>query len=799
MTLEISPNKERVSAAGLCSIRIPDGRYALYLKQNSIKPFGGSFHRNDDAFWQQSGFDPANDGSTDLRGYTNNISALMSIISGGKKRELLPNREIEEELIPMLQKVDPYISISDFRINFRSSTEDQQNSTDPQSLGSNTYYYLEIFDIKPNEKAAKALQLAADAGLGIVILNRTNIETGILPPVYSEGKLVENAYLIPTCKLIIDQDITASPDKITDRHLKQIAWTIAKNITFKLEKNATKTPHRLTKADIDLLRNYADYKLVEDLEHTIVLHRLSNFIIDKVIGGISESMTIYNSPGLQNGQINWPYILAIFGIIASDSIGTDIQKNSELSVEKKLRLVTKNIVENHKEDRILDLEVWANEVTRKLSAAEQFWPTNIEVVPSTVAIDLGLITQNDIATPLITSGLVAASQIVVQQALKTGGSNRQNFLRTRTAHFLSAITKYAPVLAMSVVPEGASQFIRSVAVTSIKASHIADQLDATEEIRGGIEGRNQLHEILNKFEMSIASPKRRIKHNLSILARENVGRSHFKGILFQKPDYPPVNQLRFDLIDQEIASLLGSESVQSDSEKKLSGVKLMNNYRHNLILFHDYTVSIKGAGRVILNHSNLALTGGKLNILTAPSGSGISLTLKAFADQIDHPQDSALLRLPDTDINIHGEPDDHYVSYYNCAGIEFEQIPYFLNLAPEIVEKYLSQTNLFSSDEINGFLHHKETRESGYRTRLLLAEAGLDKAPVLLLDNLFHQRMDISDLDKIIAYLKKLIEAEKIILVGTELTDGKYQQKLIDNNINSISYTIRGRKIVPLT
>ena len=164
------------------------------------------------------------------------------------------------------------------------------------------------------------------------------------------------------------------------------------------------------------MRNYADYKLVEDLEHTIVLHRLSNFIIDKVIGGISESMTIYNSPGLQNGQINWPYILAIFGIIASDSIGTDIQKNSELSVEKKLRLVTKNIVENHKEDRILDLEVWANEVTRKLSAAEQFWPTNIEVVPSTVAIDLGLITQNDIATPLITSGLVAASQIVVQQA-----------------------------------------------------------------------------------------------------------------------------------------------------------------------------------------------------------------------------------------------------------------------------------------------------------------------------------------------------------------------------------------------
>lgn len=784
---------ERFSAAALCSMRLSDGRYVLQLNPSTsfLTPIGGAYKYKEKSSWNKFVFESEGDG--DLRGKVTDSAGMLSALQTGANRETTPLREIEEELLEPLRNIDPDLSQDDIvSFHFRTSHTNKAPTTRLEEKGEETSYYWEIFDVKVSPRLENAIKEAAQTGEGGIVLATSNQIEELypisLPNSYDPDKKVPFA---PTCKLILVPR-TSTYDRESSQEIRERIYNEAKRLAFSFEGKGPGPIHRLTLEDLDLLRRYSDADLVDELEHTIVTHRLSSLLIDKLAGAAAEAGTVsINSTTIQ-GDINLFWIAAVTGMLLTDWIGKYIQKDSEESVGPALDDVVNYISDHtsydrHPKNRSSDTSL----LVHRLAAGEQYWPVAIEVTPPVAFMDMTLLYSHQWLTALATSGFVAATQLGVREVLKTEGSAKRKFWRKQFAHLISSIAKYFPPVAASVASgisgsgvfsSDISSLLRAISVGSIELNHVADQLDAVEEIQGGAQARKDLRSWLAGLRFSLPSDKLRREHYIRILATEDKGITY--GGNNGDKDY-----IRFEKLDE----LMGINTTHpKDSSTHFKGDTTP--FDIPFAYFQDYTVAVGDRGRVLIDHSDMILPAKQIHKLRAPAGSGKSAILRAMADVTDHPRGSSYLRLKDTDVNLHGEPDKNYVTLVSCQGEHPSDLPTFSG-DPSEVKNYLGETGLFSHREVELFISG-DAGTRGFRTRIKLASAFQEASPIIFLDDLFYRGLSSEDIHQIVDFLKRQTEdSERIILIGIEEEFPDHREELETAGIMGKSFTISNRRI----
>lgn len=254
-----------------------------------------------------------------------------------------------------------------------------------------------------------------------------------------------------------------------------------------------------------------------------------------------------------------------------------------------------------------------------------------------------------------------------------------------------------------------------------------------------------MREWLGKLKITLATPQLRERHFQQILARENTGQ------VFESTK----ERVRYQILDDKQKEELARRGWKRGKESEISPAAL----------FKD--VTIVRDGEILVDGETFYMEGGQIYDLALPRKEDSTYILRCLADHFAS-WGSTLLRLPETDVNVHGEPDREYIGYYNCSG-ENKNAPSFDAKDESIIQEFsnrwkdvwddekrekfidpqddllkqaiitfLDDTGMFTVEQINEFLRGKRVNQS-MRNRLWVAYAGWENKPVVLLDNPFDE------------------------------------------------------------
>lgn len=163
----------RVSCVSLCRIRNKDGKFLLAYNANRmaqnikvLMPLGGALECSDDQVRARFNAQPESPAHIrDLRWFIplGSIEAFDRWFRTRHEREISPFRELQEELVHEL-KLIPALTMGDVEISYDSTHADQRITERSTVKGQQTYYWIEVFDVKPKgEGLVKALNALTDA------------------------------------------------------------------------------------------------------------------------------------------------------------------------------------------------------------------------------------------------------------------------------------------------------------------------------------------------------------------------------------------------------------------------------------------------------------------------------------------------------------------------------------------------------------------------------------------------------------------------------------------------------------
>ncbi|OGG27093.1 hypothetical protein A2960_03050 [Candidatus Gottesmanbacteria bacterium RIFCSPLOWO2_01_FULL_39_12b] len=552
------------------------------------------------------------------------------------------------------------------------------------------------------------------------------------------------------------------PHQEAFRATQRWAYEQARSLVFGVERSNPGDSHRLTLGDLNQLRRYGDGDLIEALEHTIVLHRLGNLIVNNLLGSVSEGAVAYTSAARLGGSPH-PLIhivdkLAILGMFANDFARQLISSDVKEEVGDLLTQVLRDIAKKYTADAKLlslgDLSYWADNVASRVADAEQFSPLSLEMIPPAISISTGLLAQEQILPTLIFLAFNVASSFPLHLALKKTDSPILGKLYRKVSHLIASLAKYGPVLASLTNNQLSEAHLNTIVVT-LGCSHLAILPEHVDEFSGGREALAEMREVLKNLGLSLASPELQGAHHNRILSTRDP--ASFSG----HTDYDPTKSnivWRYNLVDKAIQAEHGDNIPPG-----------------NFAYFHDY--SFRLGNRVFLDNASLLLEGGQVHQLIGTDRSGRSASLRALSDELNHQKGLSFIRLTDGDHEVHevGLP---AVALHQCGNIEDSYIPFF-NGVPEIAN--LEQSKMFTPSEIAIFYDHYNygfrnqdvenltPMSASLRTRLKIAEAFMvaHRAPVHFFDDPFA-KLNPEEVNRVALFLSRMAKKWGYVILTTQ-------------------------------
>lgn len=431
----------------------------------------------------------------------------------GKDEENLPYyfarpiEDIDKELIPILRKYDDSISAEDLIISYRQRLAISSLGPDEVEEG------VQIYDIQfTNNKVSEAIKQAADEGAGVVLLTVQQIRDGGIIEEHERMKWVNGiaesvlvheveplkssveeieVYVLPdtNCRLLLSADISPLPIEITPQ-IYGTLYNAAKEIVFRAEPADS---YRLNKSDLGLLRLYANPKLVDELEKSIVIHRCI-VLATKMIQGVSEGGLVGTAASdVSDDRIRTALqIVTTAGIIASYAADRAVSRSAKDQVKELLSQVLFDIQKKFRLDEeelhLPDMRLMIASIVPDIADAEEIAPIMQELSPSFLAINGILLQIAQIQPALMNVGLYLGGVYTLGKA--SGGEKLKTeqwskIARNTVIQSIAGMLNFsAPIIGglAANIADSIGELGIYVAAFGFSTAHIASRFEVIDEI-----------------------------------------------------------------------------------------------------------------------------------------------------------------------------------------------------------------------------------------------------------------------------------------------------------------------------
>lgn len=770
------PQEERirVSSSGLISIRFDDGRYLFSLGEHEepqakpkVRPLGGAWQRTDSLQWEKTSFIPDPKAGTDLRGtvFASSLAQYSELLRSGRGREINPVRELYEELGMPLGLTEEQVR-ADFDIILQGS----KSFRAPSASGSLTQYNFEIYEASVENPLVKTqiVEAVANGNVPFCFLTQKQILYWLRttePPLVSRGGNLITVDMAPTCPLVLQNKQFDTPLRQPTRYSLEQSL---ENLSIRLEEFTQRHSHRLAEEDFRQLRQCGDPKLVDDMARTLGILRSLTDLVNHFIGPFSEGLTVFAGSAPDAYKISL-LIAGFGGMLLRDALSTAPSKKASGLLLKNLTSILHGIYNETEPDRIIGAEKNIGGIVNNLANAELATSPSNATISSTVSVASALTLQGMPAEASAFTGFMALGEFTVYKMLQKWSDKDPSLLKQALPHFLAAVLRYSPAI-IANLDLNLEKIAPLVTAYAIGGSTLASHYNYYEEIAGGKQGKRDLKAWLSKIHFSL-TPKNWQEHSLAILSREDTG------IVTGSPENGK-NIKRYQLLNHAAKELGLSQSE-------------INRPTKPLVLVNNFTLPVPGRPEIIiLNEAQIAMGPG-IHIFKKGKY-GPKLALAALAGVVRHPTGTVLMRLPETDINLHGlsrEESAHLVQFTN-AERENLRLEYLEYLEPASLIK----SGLFTEEEISRYLRG-ETLGLDFRNKYSLVQAlSANVTPWTLLYMNIHKDTESHTLEQMSRYLSQHAQ-DRIICLGLRSSPG-IPEELFAGLAPFHSYTIKDRNFV---
>ncbi len=596
-----------------------------------------------------------------------------------------------------------------------------------------------------------------------VELNENATQT--LQALVNDGEIT----LIPIGQII--NTLLGQEEKANGKSPNGIINEIGRKIAFDLETKDFLPTRRLTRKDIQMLREVADSRLVDRLEKSLMIHRLimlGGSLLQATSQSVLTGSTILASRGENQLALQ---LFGIAGIIAATGTEEFFGMHDKEAFTANLRAVLNDIAAKHEdEQRELvgnpSLDLWAQEVLSDLTDAEMSAPQITQMGPTLLGVGSVFVAYREILPLLTFLSSMAISQIISRFAVSRLKKPVGKLLRDSLSNFAASGIDNLSVIggALLTASTGSNLGLHLMAV-GLGTSDAKETLEDVQKVTRGTDALQRLRDVVSQLNISLNTPFKRKRHGERISAKEELGE------IYRIKNNDGSTILRFQALDE----------VAKRDEK--------------CVLFRDLTVQTKDI--VFINRQSLVLRPG-INLLSV--NRGLTRILRSLSEELEHPQGSTLIRFPDRDINFHTQTEANLLAYFDCGEIDYVKFkPNFdgYRKTEEVID-FLRKSGMFSEKDIDRFKKgDPATRE--FRSRLTLAQAVWENKPVIILDDMFDQENKLSEKELIEAlnFIDRIAkERQTIFLIGGDTHALKSHRLTIDEKPVSVIEYLKGKNML---